>query len=190
MAEQLASGAPDLEHFREYLRTLARLNLNGEDRAKLDASDLVQETLLKAYRSREEFRGSSERELVSWLRKILARTMADAVRANRRDKRDVGLERSLAAAIDESSARLENWLAADQSSPSQQAVRNERLTQLATALAELPEEQRTAIELHHLKGCSLTEVARQLDRTTASVAGLIRRGLLALKGSLDRYGGT
>jgi len=60
--------------------------------------------------------------------------------------------------------------------------------ELAEAIADLPEEQRAAIELHHLKGCALADVAAQMGRSTASVAGLVRRGLVRLRAKLDPEG--
>src|ERR1700737_1670806 len=113
--------APDLEPFRAYLRLLARLHLDPRLRGKLDPSDVVQETLLQGYRALAGFRGRGGAELAAWLRQILARNLAYAVRDLGRARRDVGRERSLEAALDESASRLEAWLAAKQSSPSQQA---------------------------------------------------------------------
>jgi RNA polymerase sigma-70 factor (ECF subfamily) len=99
----------------------------------------------------------------------------------RREKRDAHREQSLEETVAQSSLRLEEMLAAAQSSPSQRAVRNEDLRRLADALVHLPEVQREAIVLHHLQGCSLTETARRLDRTDAAVAGLLHRGLKKLR---------
>jgi RNA polymerase sigma-70 factor (ECF subfamily) len=183
MAEELAP-----ERFRGYLRTLARLHIAPGLAAKLDASDVVQQTLVKAHQARDQFRGASSGEMAAWLRQILARTLADALRDLHRDKRDVGRERSLQAAIDESSCRLELWLAAEQTSPSMQADRNERFLALADALAELPDDQREALLLKHCQGLSVAEVATRLDRTPAAVAGLLRRGLEKLRGQLRSVG--
>jgi RNA polymerase sigma-70 factor (ECF subfamily) len=87
----------------------------------------------------------------------------------------------LEAALDQSSTRLEAWLAADQSSPSQQAQRNEQVLRLAEALAALPEAQREALTLHHLHNWTLDEVGQQLGRSASAVAGLIKRGLKELR---------
>src|SRR5687768_1842432 len=106
-----------LERFRAYLRLLARLQLDPRLRPKIDPSDVVQLTLLQAYRGLDGFRGRSDGELAAWLRQILARNLAHAVRDLARARRDAGRERSLEAALDDSAAGLEAFLAADQSSP-------------------------------------------------------------------------
>lgn len=173
-----------LERYREYLHLLARLQLDTRLRSKLDSSDIVQQTLLRAYQGLDAFHGRSVTELVAWLRTILAHTVANELWRFRRGKRDVALERSIEAAVEDSSARLEAWLAADYSSPSEQAAWQEQSLRLAQALAELPPEQREIIELHHLNGLTLADIADQLGRTRPAVAGLLRRGLERLRALL------
>lgn len=181
MPEPFRPDASDLEGFRDYLRVFARAHIDAELRHRIDPSDVVQETLIKAHRSIGQFGGSGHRQLAGWMRRILANTLADAMRKAYREKRNLALERSLQAAVEESSARVEDWLAADQSSPSEQVAYQERLSRLATALADLPDDQRMAVEMHWLRQRSLADVAEQMDRTIASVAGLIRRGLSKLR---------
>ena len=94
-------------------------------------------------------------------------------------------ERSLEAGLEESAARLEAWLAANQSSPSQQAMRHELQLRLASVLAQLPQDQRRAIELHHLQGHTVAEVAQQMHRTKMAIVGLLFRGLKALRCLLE-----
>lgn len=173
-----------LEPFRPYLTLLARPHLHSRDQSKLDASDIVQQTLLDAFAKREQFRGSSEAELAGWLREILKHNLVDALRDQRRDKRDVRREQSLNSVIEESFGRTEVWLAAVQSSPSQRAIKQEDLLRLAQALTELPEAQREAIVLHHLQAWKLSEVAKEMGRSEASVAGLLFRGLRTLQNVL------
>jgi RNA polymerase sigma-70 factor (ECF subfamily) len=178
-------GGVALARFRDYLRLLARLQIDRRYQGKLDPSDLVQQTLLKAYQALGQFRGQTAAELAAWLRQILARTLANAIRDLGRAKRDVGLERSLEAALGDSSARLEAWLVADQPLPAEEAERKEQLLRLAEHLAELPEPQREALLLRHCQGWSLEEVGRHLGRSRAAVASLLRRGLKQLRQQLD-----
>jgi RNA polymerase sigma-70 factor (ECF subfamily) len=170
-----------LERFRDYLRLLARLQLPRALQGKLDPSDLVQQTLLKAYQARGQFRGTTAAEQAAWLRRILANTLANAARDYGRARRDAALERSLEAALEESSARLERWLADDQVPPPEAAMRGEQLLSLTERLARLPELQREALLLRHCEGWSLGEIAEHLGRTRASVASLLRRGLQELR---------
>jgi RNA polymerase sigma-70 factor (ECF subfamily) len=170
-----------LERYREYLRVLARLQLEPWLQGKLDPSDLAQQALLKAHEHLDQFRGRSEAEFTGWLRRILANQLAKQVRRYATGARQVALERSLEAALEESSVRLERWLAAEDSSPAEQAERSEQLRRLADSLAALPEDQRWAVELHYLKGRPLAEVAEQLGRGKRAAAGLLFRGLKKLR---------
>jgi len=172
---------PALEQFRDYLVLLARLQLDARLRRKLDPSDVVQQTLLEAYRKRHQFRGQDQAALAAWLRRMLLHNLADALRDHGRAKRDLAAERSLEAALDDSSARLQALLAAGGSSPSEQAVRHEEQFRLAAALTQLPEPQREAVVLHHLQDRTLAEVAELLGRSEAAVAGLLHRGLRKLR---------
>jgi RNA polymerase sigma-70 factor (ECF subfamily) len=184
MENDAVAGQPALERYRSYLLLIAGLQLEGPARKRIDPSDIVQQTLLEAHARMPQFRGD-ESALAGWLRQALVNNLRDAWRALKRDKRDVRRELALDAGMANSSARLEAFLAAAQSSPSQQAVRNEDLLRLADALAQLPEPQRQAIVLHHLHCCSLTETARQLQRSDAAVAGLLHRGLKTLRRLMD-----
>jgi RNA polymerase sigma-70 factor (ECF subfamily) len=179
------SAGPDLARYRDYLLLLARSQLDPRLQPKLDASDVVQQTLLEAHRCAGQFRGTTSGELAAWLRQILARNLANAVRDLNRQKRDASREQSLEQLIEASSARLEAWLAGPSSSPAEVAERNEEVLRLATALAELPEPQRVAVELRHLRGWSLNEIAASMERSPAAVAGLLHRGLAALRARLQ-----
>ena len=154
--------------YRDYLRLLAQLQINVKLQSKLDPSDLVQQTLLRAHQASDQFRGRGAGEQAAWLRQILANTMANAVRDLNRGKRDVNLERSLEASLQESSARLEAWLIADQESPSELAQRNEQVMQLAERLADLPDDQREVLLLRHGEGWSLNAIAEHIGRTRAA----------------------
>jgi RNA polymerase sigma-70 factor (ECF subfamily) len=174
-----------LEPYRDYLRLLARLRLDPRLRAKLDPSDLVQQTLMEAYQAMAGWDQHTPAEQAAWLRRILARNLANAIRDFTRAKRDVNLERSLQADLDASSIRLASLLADAEPGPAEQAVQNEYLLRLAHALIELPEPQREAIVLRHYENWSLEAISQHLGRTPASVAGLLHRGLKVLRQRLQ-----
>jgi RNA polymerase sigma-70 factor (ECF subfamily) len=179
--------AIDLERFRAYLGLLARLEIAPRLRDKVDLSGVVQQTLLEAHRGLmgDRRQARSEAEAAAWLRSILSHNLADVLRKLRARKRDLRLEWSLENALDQSASRVEQWLAAEQSSPSQQVIRQEELLRMAESMAALPEMQRRAIELHHLQGRPLAEIAVELGSTRAAVAGLLHRGLKSLRSRLE-----
>ena len=170
-----------LDDYRNYLSMLARMNLDPRLRGKLSSSDIVQQTMLKAHVARDQLRGRDSGQVAAWLRQILVRTMMDARRDFFREKRNIALERSLDSVIANSSMRLSGLIAAPQDTPSRIAVQQERLAQLSDALAALPEPQRDAILLKHAQGMTLEETGRELGRSPAAVASLLRRGLKRLR---------
>jgi RNA polymerase sigma-70 factor, ECF subfamily len=177
-----------IEDHRDYLLLLVRLQIGPRLRAKLDASDVVQQAILQAHERRDQFRGRTEAEWLAWLRAILANVLAATARRFDAQARDPGRERSLEAELERSASRLENLLAADQTSPSKRAVRGEELLRLAQALACLPEDQRRVVELHYLKGLTVAEVAERIGRTRPAAVGLLFRGLKQLRERLREPG--
>lgn len=137
----------DLEVFRPYLNVLARTQLASSLQRRLDASDIVQQTMLHAHQAQKTFRGASKREL------------AHALRDNLRDKRDLRRERSLEAELNASSVRLNDLLGDNQTAVEERAERGETLLHLALALDQMPTEQSKAIELHYLQELPISEVA-------------------------------
>lgn len=175
----------DPERFRGYLCVLARQGLHAMMFDAVDESDVVQEALLQAHRARKGFRGSSEQEVLAWLRKILTHKLMDLYRFTRRAKRNIARQRSLEVVLQTSSERLERSLVSVGSSPSQRAVRNEDLLRVSAAIQKLPEKQRSAVELHYLQSCAFSEVAERMGLNRDQVAGLIRRGLSNVRKSLN-----
>lgn len=174
-----------LEAYRDYLQMLARLQIGADLRAKLDPADVVQQALLSACRAERQFRGKTGADQAAWLRKILATTLVQELRKFRSGKRDVTFERSLSDSLDDSSHRMEAWLAADRSSVSHKAMKHEELLQLAAALDELPDDQRHAVELKHLQGWTVETISHHMGRTKQSISGLLRRGLEGLRERLQ-----
>ena len=174
-----------LGKYRNYLRLLARLQIDRQLQAKADPSDLVQETLLLALRDFEAFRGINEAELAGWLRTIMARTSAQLVRRYKDTKsRDVALERQLSADLDHSTHDLRQLLVTSEPSPSQHVVKCETAVLLADALSRLPEDYREAIVLCHLQGKRLAEVATRMDRSVDAVKKVLARAMIRLRSEM------
>jgi RNA polymerase sigma-70 factor (ECF subfamily) len=171
-----------LEGYRNYLTLLARLTLQKRLQGKLDESDVVQEAFLEAYRDFPQFRGTTEKELTSWLRKILAHNLANVVRHYCGTRgRDVRLERELEVDLERSSQAFDPGLVASQSSPSRQAEKREQMVLVADALKQLPADYREVLILRHLEGLSFPEVATRMGRTLSSVDKLWVRALARLR---------
>jgi RNA polymerase sigma-70 factor (ECF subfamily) len=174
-----------LEAQRAALHRLAERQLNGRIAVRVNASDLIQQIFLEAYRSFPQFAGKDARELLAWLQGILDHKAAGAIRDHALlQKRDVRRERS----IDDSQgeAPLKQELAGGLSTPSQKAIRQEEVQRLHEALTALPDDQREAVRLRHLEGWALADIARHLGRTPAATAGLIKRGMQVLRRQLHR----
>jgi RNA polymerase sigma-70 factor (ECF subfamily) len=185
MDEEVARKEQELRRWRDYLLVLGRAQVDPRSRARIDLSGVVQQTLLEAHQARAGLRAEHPAQVAAWLRRILARNLADELRKLGAAKRDVARQQYLEDALNDSSARLGAWLAAVQSSPSRQAEREEEGLRLAAALEALPEVQREALVLQHWHGWTLAQIAQHLGRSRAAAAGLIKRGLQHLRRHLQ-----
>lgn len=188
MSAPLAPPDPDdlLTRHQPALELFARLQMPGWLRPKLDPVDLVQRTLLDGHRDRERLTAMPDAERIAYLRRILCNRLIDAIR---KFAREAGMDEH------QSSARLESWLAADDSTPSERMARAERWQRMAAALADLPATQRTAVELKYLHDMTVREIADRMGVTESAVGGLIRRGVRVLRERLgalpgDDHAGT
>lgn len=171
-----------LECYRNYLKLLARTGTDTSLQGKADPSDLVQEALLKAHQGFAQFRGTTEAELVAWLRQIMARLLVDLARRYRlAAARRVGRERSLEEVLAGPTASLEHLVTPSEASPSKSAERRELSVVLADALAQLSADHRDVIVLRSIEELSWEEVARRLQRTPGAVRMLWARALKLLR---------
>lgn len=171
-----------LEHFRNYLELLARLEIGRRLQTKVSVGDVVQETFLEAYRSFSNFRGTSELEFVAWLRAIFSIRISSFLRTYLGTQgRDVRREEALQVNLDQTSQLLSRGLIAPGNSPSQSMVRREQAVLVAEALAALPEAYREVVILRQLEDLSFADVALRMDRTVDSVQKLWVRALAKLR---------
>lgn len=174
----------DFGRFREFLKQLAESQLNPNYKRRVDASDVVQATLLEAHQNRETLRHEDTAAIAGWLRTMLQHNIMDAVRHATRERRDVRRETSLDQSPPRQVAGSRNLPAAEQTTPSQYLLRDELCANMAMAIGSLPPDQREAVVLHHLRGLPLRELAQQMNRSEPSVAGLLFRAMKRLREAL------
>jgi RNA polymerase sigma-70 factor (ECF subfamily) len=181
-----AATGPLLAAYRNYLTVLADAAIGPRLQTKVDASDVAQETLLKAHNGFPDFRGATEAELVAWLRRVLAHVVADQVRRYAgTEGRRVSRERSIEDPIERSAAALRDVLPGDLTSPSVAASRREAGAALADALAALEPDHRRVIVLRNLEERSWTDVAAAMGRSPDAARMLWARALTRLRPLLE-----
>ena len=173
-----------LETHRNYLRLLAASCLRREMQGKADASDVVQETLLKVHENFRQFRGTTELEWMAWLRRILVRQLADVQKGFQRQRRQVSREQSIESLVDRSSAMLRNMVPASGPSPSQDAQRREAAALVADALAELEPGHRDVVILRNLHELDWNAVGEKTGRSADAARMLWARAMQRVGGLL------
>jgi RNA polymerase sigma-70 factor, ECF subfamily len=142
-----------------------------------DARDVVQEAFLRAYRGLRGFKG--EAKFSSWLYRITLNLCRDWIRRERRAplvQVPEGVD-----PVDLADERV-----APQESVEELVARREMSQAVAKAMAELPEEQRTAIMLKEYHGLTFQEIADMLDCPLSTVKTRLYQGLSVLRRRLER----
>ncbi len=152
------------QRYRRYLLMVANESLSPALRAKVGASDLVQETLLHFQEKFQQFDGTSEEELLAWLRRILYfRAIQVARRYGGTQARDVRRELSLAElqlgsgtppVVDEAPTPCTSLLA------------KEQVSRLEQAIIALPGDAQRTIQLRNVDRRSFAEMGQILGCTT------------------------
>lgn len=166
---------------RNYVALVARTQVESWMNAKVDASDLVQQTLLEAHRGFADFRGVTEAEWLAWLRQILSHNTHDFIRRFRTDKRKVGREQRLDAPLDGPGGSLFHDPPDAGETPSQFIAQQEREIELANAISQLSDDHREVIVLRNLQRLSFNEVAERMDRSRPAVQMLWMRAVRKLE---------
>jgi RNA polymerase sigma-70 factor (ECF subfamily) len=174
-----------LQQYRNYLLVLATTQIETRLQPRVSPSDVVQETMLRAHKNFAQFRGSSEAELLGWLRQILVNNLAKFVEqhvlAARRDvRREVSIER-LGAALEQSTIQLAALLPAAGKSPSMAVQQREEAVLLADRLAQLPKSYREVLVLRNLQSLPFEEVAERIDRSVGATRMLWLRAIEKLR---------
>lgn len=171
---------------RSYLGFAARAQVESWLRLKVDASDLVQQTLLEAHRDFDRFAGATEQEWLAWLRKILAHNVSDFIRryrgtAKRQVRREMPFRDPGASGP---AAGAPEPVAAD-STPSQQLALVDEQLRVTAALAELAPDYQEVVVLRNLERLPFAEVAERMGRSRPAVQMLWMRAIRRLQEMLD-----
>jgi RNA polymerase sigma-70 factor (ECF subfamily) len=161
---------------RAYLLLVAEREMGDALRGKAGASDLVQETLLEAVRDFDQFHGTTEEELLAWLRRLLLNNLTDLTRHYRESaSRQLGREVPLQG--EGSSAGPADHLADDLLSPSGTALAGERARAVQGALQRLPESYRQALLWRYQDGRSFEDIGQSLGLSPNGARKLLVRAL-------------
>ena len=176
-----------LENYGNYLRILARTQLQQSLQSKVDPSDLAQEAALLAIRDFEQFDGETEAEFLAWLRTILSNVCAATARKYvNSKKRNVFREQQLVEP-EKSSLRLSRIFADSHHTPSQSAVRRETAVLVANALASLPDDCREVIIRRHLQDQSIVDIGRELGKSRHAIGRLLAKATVLLQAAMEEY---
>jgi RNA polymerase sigma-70 factor (ECF subfamily) len=173
-----------LTEFQAYLETLTFIQIDPRLRGKFGLSDVIQNTLLEAYRGLEDIKALDADGRKRWLRRMLVNNLLEEIDRWRAGKRDYRLEQPLAAAAAESSCRLQNWLAVEDTTPGERLVHQEEALRLLEALSTLDPRPREALILQKYHGWKLDQIAEHLGCTVGAVAGMHARALKELRKQL------
>lgn len=174
-----------LRLYQNYLSILASTQYRQRLNPRVAPSDIVQDTLLRAYKNFGQFRGSSKPEFLAWLRQILVNSLAQFVEkhilAERRDvRREVSIEQ-MGRSMEHSTIRLAKLIPAEVDSPSRALQQAEDQVQLADILATLPRDYQTVLALRNLQELSFEEVAKEMDRSVGATRMLWLRAIEKLR---------
>lgn len=163
-----------LDEFRSKLRNMARRGLDADVAARVDESDVVQQTCLSAIKQIKEFDGADVAQFYAWLKVIHQNNIHNTIRRHKAaGKRAVGRESSGSDMLDS--------IATGSASPSGRVMQRERAAQLEAALEQLPARAAEALRLRYQENCSLADIARRMAASEAAVGGLLKRGMKLLR---------
>jgi RNA polymerase sigma-70 factor (ECF subfamily) len=173
-----------LEACRGYLLAIAQRELDPKLQPKGGASDLVQDTFLKAHLHFDRFSGTADAELRAWLRELLLNNLRDFRRlyveaANRKIARETPLETAMLGTEP-------RGIAASSPSPSGLAMQGEEARHLEKVLQRLPEDYRRVLELRYREGIPFDGIAERMTRSENAVRKLWSRAVLRLQEEWDR----
>jgi RNA polymerase sigma-70 factor, ECF subfamily len=175
------------DRYRSFLLLMAQSRIGTRLAVRCDPEDVVQQTFTEAHQAFSGFKGSTEPEFSAWIKRIHRHNVDEAIRKHvLAEKQSIRKEWQCPDDLDDSASFCWWEPRAGQSTPSQCLIKGEKALRLAALIESLPEGQREAVRLRYLEGCPVENIARQLDRSVTATAGLLKRGLKALRGRMSQ----
>jgi RNA polymerase sigma-70 factor (ECF subfamily) len=169
-----------LEKYRRYLWGLADKMLDDRAAARIDASDIVQQTCLSVHKQITEFVGDGDAQFAAWLRQIHERNIRNAARdLLHAGKRAIDREQRMSDAA---------VYTGRETTASQHAVRSEESARLARAIAQLPPDEQEALRRRYLDGQSMVEIAAAMGLTKDALIWLMKRAMANVRQQLAERG--
>ena len=164
-----------VDEFREYLLVVADREIGTQLQAKFDAADVVQTSLVDAMNSIDQFRGSSEQEMRSWLTKIVLNNLQDeARRYTKTQARAVDRENT-------SGSILEVLLDDLSKTPSALLSTQEQVSRLKLLIEKLPQQQQVVLDYRHQHEMSYPQIAERLGIEEATARKIWSRATIQLR---------
>lgn len=174
-----------MHHYRPRIRSMLAMRMDPRLTARLDPSDVVQDTLALAHKRLPKYLREQPLPFYPWLRQIALNHLIDLHRRHFVAQRRSVMKEVRLGINDESALLLTQRLVATQESPSQRLMQKETHQLAQEAMQELPGETREIIVMRHLEGLSVKEIAAVLGMEVGTVKSRHFRGLQALKRILD-----
>jgi RNA polymerase sigma-70 factor (ECF subfamily) len=174
-----------LERYRDYLKRMVAVRLDRRLAPRVDASDVVQETLATASRGMDDFLRDQPIPFIGWLRQLAAESIKETHRRHIvAERRSVNRETHDADLPDDSAVQLGERLMGRDTSPSNRMIRQEQRDQVKTALAGMPPRDREVLVMRYLEHLDGAEIAEALGITEGAVKVRIMRALQRMRGLL------
>ncbi len=167
------------EQMRPYLKAMVRRDVGPQLASKVDDSDIVQQALVRAVDKFADFDGADVAQWQAWLVTIAQNEARNTIRFWHQHRRNARREM-------ETTGSHSQWFPADQSSPSQVAMRRERAAKLMRAIHELPEDQQQLLFWRHFDNLSHKQISERLGISEAATRQRWKSVLDRLNKLLDK----
>lgn len=161
------------EAHRPGLRDLADRSLPARLKARVDASDIVQQTCLSVFRQLQRFQGTDRAQFAAWVRQIHERNIQNVIRDQLRTAKRGGGDEVHVDGCDLPAERHE--------SPSRVAMEREESKLLEQALERLPDDERAVLRLRYLEGFTLARLCDELGLSRDAVVWRMQKGMKRLR---------